>query len=72
VAFIDILPACYDDMPILARFACTLGVSPVTLLFLRLAFATLAMMALLAFGASRYCAGARVLRLVVHFINTVT
>ncbi len=63
-AFIVISAACYGAMPIFARFAYSSGVSPVTLLFLRFAFAAPVMVALVALRRVRLPRGAALVALI--------
>jgi len=64
VAFVVASAACYGAMPIFARLAYSSGVSPVTLLFLRFAFAAPVMLVLLAFRRVRLPRGAALLALI--------
>ncbi|HVP20004.1 MAG TPA: DMT family transporter [Spirochaetia bacterium] len=64
IAFIVASAACYGAMPIFARYAYSSGVSPVTLLFLRFAFASPVMLALVALRRVRFPRGAALLALI--------
>ena len=64
VVFIVASAVCYGAMPILARVAYTSGVSPITLLFLRFAFASPVMLALVAARGSTLPRGKALLALV--------
>ena len=64
VVFIVASAVCYGAMPILARVAYTSGVSPITLLFLRFAFASPVMLALVAARGSVLPRGKALLALV--------
>jgi drug/metabolite transporter (DMT)-like permease len=64
VAFIITSAACYGAMPVFARFAYASGVNPITLLFLRFAFAAPVMLALVALRGARLPKGKALLALV--------
>lgn len=65
VVFIVLSAACYGAMPIFARFAYASGVNPITLLFLRFAFAAPVMLALAALRGARMPAGRALIALAV-------
>lgn len=64
VLFVAASAVCYGAMPVIARIAYTSGVSPVTLLFLRFAFASPIMVALVALRRAEFPKGRALLALI--------